>query len=200
MIGTQLSSPVITCPITSDSSSILFNHSQQISIWWSPYSLVGKWQNQQEVILYIFNFSHRIILTGDCKIFRSWGSCRTGMWQSSRTTTDTVFAISSVQMLNGHPIWGSNAVVSLPSRRPYANWRSSNLQAVPRQCTLPAWISQSPLQISLTDNKTLSHLVHFSHSFSEVQIWPPLQISLTDKKILSHLVHFSHSFSEVQIC
>ncbi len=56
-------------------------------------------------------------------------------------------------------------------RRPYANGRLSNLRAVPHQCTLCASSSQSLQQISLTNNKILSHFsVHFSHPFSKVWI------------------------------
>ncbi len=56
-------------------------------------------------------------------------------------------------------------------RRPYVKRRLLYLQAVRLPCTLCASTSPSPLQISLTDNKILSHLsVHFSHLFFKVQI------------------------------
>ncbi len=61
------------------------------------------------------------------------------MWQSSPTTAVIVFTISSVQMLNGHSTWGSNAAVSLPLEKTLCQWKIVE--------------SQSPLQIFLTTNK-----------------------------------------------
>ncbi len=114
----QLTWPVITFNFTSDSSPILFSHLCQML---SLYPRVKKWGTQQAANLHIFNFSLRIvyILTDDFEISRAWTSCQTVMWQTSRTMNATVFTISSVQMLNGHPTWGSNSVIFLPSEKAF---------------------------------------------------------------------------------
>ncbi len=167
----QFSSSVIMCLITSGSSSILFSHSWQISIQQSLSSQVRKWGTQQATTLRIFNFSCGIVRTDAFQTSRAWASCRTVMWQSSRTTAVFVFTISSVQMLNGYPTWGSHAAaVSLPLEKTL--WqRLSKLLDIHHQCTLHASTSQSRLQISLTNNKILPQFsVHFLHPFSKVWI------------------------------
>ncbi len=123
----QLSMPIITHPITSSPSAVLFSHLRQISIRWSLYSRVRKWGTQQAATLRIFNFLHRIVWRDNFEISRAWASCLTVMWRSSQTTAATVFIISlykcSMAVQHGEAmqqflrLW----------RRPYAYERLSNL-------------------------------------------------------------------------
>ncbi len=146
----QLSSPVMTHPITSGSSSAFSSYLRHILVRWSLCSRVRKWgtlraatphfqflaQNHMDRRFWNIR-SSRKLLNSDVTIF-SWEAMQRFLW-----------------------LW----------RRPYVDRRLSILQAIPRQRMLRASTSPSPLRISLTDYKILSYFyVHFSHPFSNVRI------------------------------
>ncbi len=70
----QFSLSIITRPIKSGLSSVIFSHSWRISTWQSRCSRVRKCGIQQAATLRIFNFSHRIIWIDNFEISRAWVS------------------------------------------------------------------------------------------------------------------------------